>query len=206
MTFDGFKIDLSTRPEAEVRVVGDRLETWLGENVTIEDKITDLFETLRGSILSYLVAVFGFATASEAEDITQDAFLQLHRMMQKGSQIENPRAWLFRVAHNLAINRLKTRQFIAPLDDQGWEEICLKLPDTGVTPEQRTQRLEDLAFVHEAMKRLSLQERNCLHLRAEGLRYREIGEILNISTHGVGKYLRRAIKKLMLENSDIHTT
>lgn len=206
MTFDGFKIGFSPHSEGEVCLVSDEISAETRAPVTIENKITGLFEALRGSIHSYLVAVFGFVTAAEAEDITQDAFLQLHRMMQKGNAIENPRAWLFRVAHNRAINRLKTNQFIAPLDDAGWEDICSKLPDTAATPEQRAQRAEDFALVHEAMKRLSLQERQCLHLRAEGLRYREIGDILDISTAGVGKYLRRAIKKLMLENTDIHTS
>jgi RNA polymerase sigma-70 factor (ECF subfamily) len=205
MTFDGFKIGFSPHSEeGEVCLVSD--ETLATSRVTIEDKITGLFEALRGSIHSYLVAVFGFVTAAEAEDITQDAFLQLHRMMQKGNQIDNPRAWLFRVAHNRAINRLKTQAFIAPLDDAGWDEVAARLPDTSPTPEQRAQRMEDFAQVHEAMKRLSLQERQCMHLRAEGLRYREIGDILEISTPAVGKYLRRAIKKLMLENTEIHVS
>ncbi len=205
MTFDGFKIGISNHSKGEVCLVQDHAGSRAASmNATIEDKITDLFEALRGSIHSYLVAVFGFVTAAEAEDITQDAFLQLHRMMQKGNQIENPRAWLFRVAHNRAINRLKTQAFIAPLDDAGWEEVAAKLPDTAATPEQRAQRMEDFALMHEALKRLSVQERQCLHLRSEGLRYREIGDILEISTPAVGKYLRRAIKKLMPAGGDIH--
>lgn len=206
MTFDGFKIDLDSQSPAEARLLAGYSVENSSENLTIEARVTALFEALKNSILSYLMAVFGYSTAAEAEDITQDAFLQLHRMLQKGNQIDNPRAWLFRVAHNRAINRLKMTQFIAPLDDFGWEEICARLPDPRATPEQRAQRLEDYAFVHQAMKRLSLQERQCLHLRAEGLRYKEIGEILEISVPAVGKYLRRAIKKLMIEGSDIHTT
>jgi RNA polymerase sigma factor (sigma-70 family) len=46
------------------------------------------------------------------------------------------------------------------------------------------------------MKRLSLQEKQCLHLRAEGFRYREIGDILGISANAVNEYLRRAMRKL----------
>ncbi len=199
MTFGGFKIDLNSRSEAEVRFSSDRLVEQIDENVTVEEKITGLFEALRGSIFHYLIAVFGRAAAADAEDITQDAFLKLYKVMQQGQQIENPRSWLFRVSHNLAINRLKARQFIAPLDDLTWNEICGRLPDPGMSPEQRAQKLEDFAIVHEAMKRLSLQERQCLNLRAEGLRYREIGEILGIATPTVGEFLRRAIKKMMLE-------
>src|SRR5258708_25480442 len=200
MTFDGFKIDLNSRSEAEVRLSNDQLAEQINGNGTVEEKITGLFEALRGSIFHYLIAVFGRESALEAEDITQDAFLQLYKVMQQGQQIENPRSWLFRVSHNLAINRLKAQQFIAPLDDLTWEEICGKLTDPSMTPEQRAQKLEDFAIVHDAMKRLSLQERQCLNLRAEGLRYREIGEILGIATPTVGEFLRRAIKKMMLEN------
>jgi RNA polymerase sigma-70 factor, ECF subfamily len=206
MTFDGFKIDLSSRSEGEMRIPVEPIAGSSEGRVTIEDRIIELFETLRVSIFKYLFSVFGRDQAAEVEGITQDAFLQLHRALQKGNQIDNPRAWLFRVAHNLAINRIKSRRFIAPLDDLEWDEICARLPDPGPGPEQRAQRLEDFALVHEAMKLLSVQERQCLHLRAEGLRYREIGEILNVSDASVGKYLRRAIKKLMLENNDIHTT
>lgn len=205
MTYKGFKIGSSSHSEGEVCLILDS-EAVSNHSVTIEDKITQLFEALRGSIHSYLVTAFGFATAAEAEDITQDTFLQLHRVMRSGSTVENPRAWLFRVAHNQAVNRLKTNQFIAPLDDAGWDEIAARLPDAGQTPEQLIQRAEDFALVHEAMKRLSIQERRCLHLRAEGLRYREIAEILDVSPKGVGKYLRRAIKKLMSDGSDIHTS
>jgi len=198
MTFDGFKIDLNSRSEVEVRFDAERHITQINQNVTIEEKITGLFDALRCSIFHYLIAVFGTQSAIDAEDITQEAFLQLCRVLQQGQQIENPRSWLFRVAHNLAVNRLKAQQFIAPLDDMGWDQICQRLADPGMTPEQQTQRAEDFLIIHNAMRRLSLQERQCLNLRAEGLRYREIGEILGIATPTVGEFLRRAIKKMML--------
>jgi RNA polymerase sigma-70 factor (ECF subfamily) len=48
----------------------------------------------------------------------------------------------------------------------------------------------------EAIRQLTECERECLLLRAEGLRYREIGEVLEISTSTVGETVSRAIKKL----------
>jgi RNA polymerase sigma-70 factor, ECF subfamily len=194
-----FKFDLNERSEVSFRLVSDALSIQIEQNVTIEDKIARLFEALRGSIFHYLIAIFGRASAVEAEDITQEAFMQLYKVMQQGQQIDNPRSWLFRVSHNLAINSIKTQQFIAPLDDLKWDDICQKLPDPGMNPEMRAQKFEDFAAIHEAMKRLSLQERQCLNLRAEGLRYREIAEILGIATTTVGEFLRRAIKKMMVE-------
>ncbi len=201
MPFNGFRINFSSRSNTELRLE-DEILVKTRENVTLEEKTTDLFKTLRQSIFQYLTAVFGRTAAVEAEDITQEAFLRLYKTLSAGQQIDNPRGWLFRVAHNLAVNRLKSQQFIAPLDDLAWEDICRKLPDAGMTPEQHTLKLEEFALLHQAIKRLSLQERECLHLRAEGFRYREIGEILGIATPTVSEFLHRAIRKLMPEGVD----
>jgi RNA polymerase sigma factor (sigma-70 family) len=48
----------------------------------------------------------------------------------------------------------------------------------------------------KAVRTLAVQERECLMLRAEGLRYREIGEVLGIPTSTVADLVDRAIKKL----------
>jgi len=61
--------------------------------------------------------------------------------------------------------------------------------------------LEKFERLHAAMARLSPQELQCLHLRAEGFRYREIAEILGIATKTAAEFLRRGIKKLMRESS-----
>lgn len=201
MTFSGFRIDLNTRSAAEARL--DSTMAAVKEIETLDEKVSELFAVLRAPIFHYLTGVFGRASASDAEDITQEAFIQLYKTLRQEQKIDNPRSWLFKVAHNLAVNRLRARNFIAPLDDLEWDDICGRLQDQGLSPEQRTQRIEDLAIVHEAIKRLSLQERQCLHLRAEGLRYREIGEILGIAVPTVSEFLRRAIKKLMLESGDL---
>ena len=60
---------------------------------------------------------------------------------------------------------------------------------------------EWLARVQQALALLSPQEKQCLHLRAEGFRYREIGEILGLSQWTVVEFLRRALRKLLRETS-----
>ena len=163
--------------------------------VKLEQKVTQFFEVLRDPVYHYLLAVFG--NSAEAEDVTQDAFLQLYRALQSGQAIENVRCWIFRVAHNLAINQKKHNQFLNPLDARSWDELRHLLPDPGLNPEQRILQQEKFEQLHATLGRLSLQERQCLHLRAEGFRYREIGEVLGIDTKSVAEYLRRGIKKLM---------
>jgi RNA polymerase sigma factor (sigma-70 family) len=52
------------------------------------------------------------------------------------------------------------------------------------------------AVLLAAIRELSPQQRNCLHLRVAGLRYREIAEVIGISTSAVGEFLRRATVRL----------
>jgi RNA polymerase sigma-70 factor (ECF subfamily) len=51
-------------------------------------------------------------------------------------------------------------------------------------------------MLSRAIGELSPQQKNCLHLRAQGLRYREIAETIGISTSAVGEFLRRAVTRL----------
>ena len=170
------------------------------ETSNLEQHLTQLFEVLRQPVYQYLMAVFG--NAEEAEDLTQDAFLQLYKTLKGGQTIRNVRFWIFRVAHNLAINRQKHNQFIAPLDADSWEEIERLLPDTNLNPEQNMLQREKYERLYLGLKRLSAHERQALHLRAEGFRYKEIGEIMNVATPTVGEFLRRGIKKLSEQNDD----
>ena len=55
---------------------------------------------------------------------------------------------------------------------------------------ERTRQLAD------AIAGLSKQQRACLHLRAEGLRYRGIAAVLGISTPTVGEFLQRAMERM----------
>lgn len=166
----------------------------------LEQKVTRYFEQLRDPVYRYLVAVFGHRT--QAEEITQEAFLQLYRALRNGQSIANIRAWVFRVAHNLAINQIKGQQFIAPLDDDTWEQLSRTLQATGANPEEKLLRQERFKRLHAAIARLTLAERQCLHLRTKGLRYREMAEILGLSTTTVAETLYRVIQKLARETHD----
>ena len=56
--------------------------------------------------------------------------------------------------------------------------------------------LERMVRFHRAVENLSDQQRRCLRLRLEGLRYPDIAAVLGISSSAVGEFLRRAIAKL----------
>ena len=169
-------------------------------NLNTQEKVKQHFEQLREPIFRYLTATFGGET-SQAEEITQDAFLQLYRALNDKQAIQNVRAWVFRVAHNLAIDRIRSQKFIAPLDDEDWIKLQNSLVETGLNPEQSLLQKEKLNRLRLAIGRLTLIERECLNLRTKGFRYREIGEILEIGTTTVSDTLGRVIEKLAKETN-----
>jgi RNA polymerase sigma-70 factor, ECF subfamily len=154
---------------------------------------TTLYRELHKPLLRYLVCLG--LSLDEAQDVVQDAFLGLHRHLAAGGAQDNIRSWLFRVAHNRARNRQNSydRRFSAPLDAE------IDLPVDEATPERAMLEKEKFVRLEKAMRQLHEAERECLLLRAGGLRYREIGEVLGIPTSTVADTVTRAIKKLAEE-------
>jgi RNA polymerase sigma-70 factor, ECF subfamily len=153
-------------------------------------EVTTLYRELRKPLLRYLVCLG--LSADEAQDVVQDVFLTLHRHVASGGSQENIRGWVFRVAHNQARNRQTSydRRFAAPLD-AGAESLLHE-----ATPERAVLEKERFRQLGKAIRLLADSERECLLLRAAGLRYREIGEVLAIPTSTVADTVDRAIKKL----------
>lgn len=159
---------------------------WPGMDV--RDRVEQIYEAERASIYSYLLYL-GLGP-HEAQDITQESFLRLYLAMGKSEPIENPRAWLFRVAHNFALKRHAKEKSFVELDTESAPPHSDPDPERAYLDEERRKLLD------RAIHDLSPQQRNCLHLRAEGLRYREIADVIGISTSTVGEFLRRAVARL----------
>jgi RNA polymerase sigma-70 factor, ECF subfamily len=163
-------------------------------SVTTDQRVTELFETMRESVYRYLVMVFG--NPSEAEEITQEAFLRLLCHLQSGRIVDHVRPWIFRVAHNLAVDMQKGRKFESSLDADGWEECYQSREDPDPNPEMRVLQQESFQQLEAALTRLSDQQRQCLILRAQGFRYEEIAKILRITSSNVAQSLRRGLKRV----------
>ena len=183
---------------AEACLEAELLEFKL-DTLTLEEKVTRYFEQWRDPVNRYVVAAFG--DPMEAEEITQEAFLQLYSRLHSGLPVTNVRAWVFRAAHSLALNRMRAQQFIELLDDEGWDELRQTVADASANPEQRLLQLEKFNRLRVAIARLNPSERQCLHLRTKGLRYREIAEILDLGTSTIAETLYRVIDKLTQENN-----
>jgi RNA polymerase sigma-70 factor (ECF subfamily) len=169
---------------------GDSLALPLSRLATGACEVTTLYRELREPLLRYLVCLG--LSGDEAQDVVQDTFLSLHRHLAFGGPQENIRGWVFRVAHNQARNRQSSyhRRFGEPLE----VEIEAMLDEK--TPERLVLEKEKFKQLGKAIALLTDSERECLLLRAAGLRYREISEALGIPTSTVGETVARAIKKL----------
>jgi RNA polymerase sigma-70 factor, ECF subfamily len=154
----------------------------------LQEEVIALFDQFRDRLLRYLLT-FGL-TVPDGEEVVQEVFLALFQHLERGRSRENLQAWLFRVAHNLA---LKSRYQLRRNDDALREDIAA---DPGPSPEDsliRGERHERLLAVLEALPE---QDRRCLSLRAEGLRYREIAQVLEMSLGSVAASLARSLERM----------
>ncbi len=157
---------------------------------TLQDEVAQLFVEARDDVYRYLLSLGLYPP--QAQEGAQEVFLRLYATLKKGEKIQNPRAWIFRVAHNhgLKIRSRQTSQ--GPFD----AELELRIASSEMNPEQSVLEREQNLRFHKAVQGLSEQQQRCLFLRLEGLRYPEIASALGISASAVGEFLRRAIARL----------
>lgn len=160
----------------------------------VKQKVSEVFELLHAAVFRYLVRVLD--DPSEAEDLMQEAFVQLYRALHRGQVIGDVRPWLFRVAHNLVLYRFRKKNPVELLDSVSWNLLSEQSQDPSPSVEQDLLEREQQVRFEAALARLSAQERYCLELRAEGLSYREIAQVLEMKAPTLVSFLGRVIKKL----------
>src|SRR5450432_2679656 len=74
---------------------------------TLQDQVGRLFEEARDDVYRYLLTLG--LHPPRAQEAAQEVFLRLYATLRKGEEIRNPRAWIFRVAHNLGL-KIRARQ------------------------------------------------------------------------------------------------
>jgi RNA polymerase sigma-70 factor, ECF subfamily len=159
-------------------------EEWPSTSVQFEE----LYVLYHDSIYHYLYRLV--ARTDPASDLTQDVFVQLHRHLQGGAQLNNPRAWLYAVATNLGYNHLRREQRLMKLILE-WPHLLSKT----LSPEQKYARDEQHTLARDAVSRLPIREQILLQLFQDDLTYAEIAAALNLNPASVGKLLTRAIEK-----------
>jgi RNA polymerase sigma-70 factor (ECF subfamily) len=158
----------------------------------LEEEVVDLFDQFRDPLLRYMSS-FGL-TIPDGEEVIQDVFVSLFQHLQRGKSRANLRGWLFRVAHNLALKRrYRTRRSPEVWTEASTEEWAV---DPSPSPEDQLANTQIRRRLLAVVQALPEQDRRCLALRAEGLRYREIAGILNMSLGAVSLSLARSLARI----------
>ncbi|MBU4212276.1 MAG: sigma-70 family RNA polymerase sigma factor [Kiritimatiellae bacterium] len=140
-------------------------------------------------LLHYVTRIVNDANA--AQDVVQETFIKLFRAWRNGARpTDNLRPWLYRVAHNAAIDYIRRESRLRRLHEQEASERAAPVQNPGNPPER-------VHIVLDHLRHLDPAEQQVLLLRMqEGLSYREISLITGRTEGNIGCMLHHAVKKI----------
>ena len=128
----------------------------------------------------------------DAEDVVQDALLNVWKKKDDWEQIDNWEAYCYRSTRNIAIDRISLKANQEAAWDEGYDE-----PDAEISAQERLEEEEHLLLLESVIRRLPEKQRTIFQLReVEDLNYKQIAETMNISEEQVKVNLFRARQKI----------
>ncbi len=151
----------------------------------------DFYEQLLPEIYRYIF--YHVNDEATAEDLTETVFLKAWESLLGNRRVpDNPRAWVYRIAHNQTIDFYRTRKKQAPL------EAAQNLPDgQDSRPEPTQETRERETALHELLEQLEPQLRQVLVCRfLLGMSHKETAQTLSLTPGHVRVLQHRALKHL----------
>lgn len=203
-----------TPPE---RPVEPTTRLWVERAVReIQGGHVDRFEELFNEYFTPCVRWFQKRGCPEerARDLAQTTMLRVYNGIGSFRGEASFETWLYRIAGNLWKNELRDRATprgkaeknavaIPPTGWQDEEETGMSRPSEPADPapdplEQALER-EDVKRLAEAIEQLPARMRQCFSFRSQGLAYRDIAQLMNVTTDTVKKQLIAAKERLRLQ-------
>lgn len=148
-----------------------------------------IFEEFSPAIFNYVLRMVG--DSDRAADITQDTFIKAYRKLDTLTDEKSTRSWLYRIATNTAIDEMRRRRWVSPL--QSGEDVRYERPDTGPGPEAMVMNATLDDRIQRALMQLRPNHRQCLILSdLEDMSAQQIGEVMELSYGAVRTLLCRA--------------
>jgi RNA polymerase sigma-70 factor (ECF subfamily) len=161
--------------------------------------LSRLYHDHRADLLRLLVARTG--ERSEAEDLLQDLWLKIQH--QPPVEVQHARAYLFRMAQNLVVDRLRARQRRMARERRWSDEATDFAPsaheqvDRAQTTEQVMLDREEIAVIVSAVANLPEGARRAFQLhKIDGCSHADVARTMGISRSGVEKHMAVAMKHL----------
>lgn len=134
-------------------------------------------------------------SASDADDVLQESFLQAFRKLSSFREQSSFYTWIYRIAINVAINLRRRERRNVTLSEHA--AISDQLVTDDESPDHRLEQFEEIRELQDGLNQLSDEHRNILVLREiEGMSYEDISEVLEMPIGTVRSRLHRARMQL----------
>src|SRR5688572_26933161 len=168
-----------------------------------EDGFEELVRRYQRPITAYVYRMLNDYESSL--DVTQEVFIKVYNSLEKYSSDYKFSTWLYRIAHNAAIDYMRRNsanlQSLETENEEGAYQLQLESP--LLTPEQERERSEWRSEIEAVVKCLPAVYRELILLRhAQDLSYDEIAEVTNLPLGTVKNRLFRAremMRQIMIE-------
>lgn len=170
----------------------------LGEE-ELSEKFANVFDEYKRPIFNYLLRMT--QNRELADDLTQEAFLRVHKGAQNFRGDSSLSTWIYRIASNVSFDYFRSKgsyqeQLTDSIDDAETNRVKV-LDKDALLPEQATDQREMSACVQRFIGELPPDYRAVIVLSdLQGLNNREIADVLEISLDTVKIRLHRARKQL----------
>ena len=125
-------------------------------------------------------------------DVLQDVFADLFYKLNRGSEIRNPKGWLYRATFNKCIDSLRKQKRFQPIGSA-----------EDISAESDSTENHDLKMAMETtLARLKPRDRMLAVLYSEGLSYKEMAEATGIRFASIGRMLSRTLEKIERDFKD----
>ncbi len=136
-------------------------------------------------------ALFGFIQAhlkdrAESEDVLHETFVVV--LTAPRVQVQTVRAWLFSIARNACLNRLRARKHR--------EQVPLGFPEPPPGAHEVLEHHQQKVVLASAVARLPDEQQQLFHLRAKGLSYAELSDVLAVPLGTIKSRLHELVRRL----------
>ena len=135
------------------------------------------------------------------EDLVQNVFMRILKYRHGFKGDGDFKVWMFHIARNVNIDNFRKNKGKYDEDIVDWQD---KIGDNELTREAEMEKYESLDILNSAIKRLDPEKQEVLTLsKLEGLKYKQIGEILDCSEGAVKVKVFRALQALKKEYTNL---
>ena len=168
-----------------------------GADTSEFNSIEEVFLALEAPLLAYALRLL--KEPAMAQDVVQEAFVRCHADFKS---VRDPRRWLFRTVHNLALNQHRRDSKVIPLHPAPGDSPATALDPTDAQPlpDEYITRLEHIGLVRLSLGALDERSRELVRLKFDDeLSYKEMSARTGLTVSNIGYLLHHALKAIEAE-------